>query len=99
MLTLMDADSLACARGILGLDVPEQKKDNLKLLLIYILRQFNSEDIEGSDGGGSYWYLKLQNYIRVSFSKKVMHLLVSNKNLNSLKMACLTVASFPGISF
>ena len=39
MLTLMDADSLACACGILGLDVPEQKKDNLKHLLIYILRQ------------------------------------------------------------
>ena len=28
MLTLMDADSLACAFGILGLDVPEQKKGN-----------------------------------------------------------------------
>ena len=39
MLTLMDADSLACFCGILGLDVPEQKKDNLKLLLIYVLRQ------------------------------------------------------------
>ena len=33
MLTLMDADNVVCACGILGLDVPEQKKGNLKLLL------------------------------------------------------------------
>ena len=32
-LTLMDADSLACACGILGLVDPEQKKGKLKLLL------------------------------------------------------------------
>ena len=32
MLTLTDEDSLACACGILGLDVPEQKKGNPKLL-------------------------------------------------------------------
>ena len=38
MLTLMDADSLTCACGILGLDVPEQKKGNRKLLLKYISR-------------------------------------------------------------
>ena len=53
MLTLMDTDSLACACGTLGLDVPEQKKGNLKRLLKYILRQVNSEDIEGNDDGGS----------------------------------------------
>ena len=29
------------------------KKGNLKLLLKYILRQFNSKDTEGSDDGGS----------------------------------------------
>ena len=45
MLTLMNADSLACACGILGLDVPEQKRGNHKLLLKYILRQPNSEDV------------------------------------------------------
>ena len=33
MLTLMDADSLACACEILDLDVSKQKKSNLKLLL------------------------------------------------------------------
>ena len=33
MFTLMDADRLTCACGILGLVVPEQKKGNLKLLL------------------------------------------------------------------
>ena len=39
MLTLMDADSLACVCGILGLVV--QKKGNLKLLLKNIFRHFN----------------------------------------------------------
>ena len=33
----MDADSLTCTCGIMGLDVPEQKKSNLRLLLKYIL--------------------------------------------------------------
>ena len=51
MLTLMNTDSLAC--GILSLVVPEQKKCNLKLLLKYILRQFNSEDVEGTNDEGS----------------------------------------------
>ena len=91
MLTLMDADSLDCAYQILGLDIPEQKKNSLKLLLKYILRQFNSEDIEGGDDGGSHWYVKV--------FPKVMDLLVSNKNRNLLKTACLTVTSFPRISF
>ena len=70
-LTFMNADI-----EILGLDFPEQKEGNLKIILKYILRQVKHEDIEGSDDGGSYWYVKLNNYLRVSFSKKVMHLLV-----------------------
>ena len=53
MLTLMDADSLACACEKLGSDVSEQKKGNRKLLLKYILRQPNSQDVERSDNGGS----------------------------------------------
>ena len=85
MITLIYADSLACVCGVVGLDVPEQNKGDLKLLLKYILRQFNPEDIEGSDDGGSDQYLKLHNYPRVSFSKNFMHLLVPKKNLNSLK--------------
>ena len=76
MLNLIDADSLACACRILGLDVPQQKKGNHTLLLKYILRWLNSEDIEGNDDGGSSWYAKLQDYLRVSFSKKAMHLSV-----------------------
>ena len=48
MITLMDADSLAYVCTILDLDVPEQKKGNLKLLLKYILRQFSSEFVEGT---------------------------------------------------
>ena len=63
MLTLINADNLACACGILGLDDPEQKKGNLKLLFKYVLRQFNSEDREVSDDGGSYWYVKLDNHL------------------------------------
>ena len=52
--------SLACAFGILGLGVPEQKKGNLKLLLKYILRLFNSKDVEVIDDGGSF---STQNYM------------------------------------
>ena len=33
MLTLMNTDCFSCACGILGLDVPEQKKVNLKIIL------------------------------------------------------------------
>ena len=64
MLTLMDADCFSCACGILGLDVPEQKKVNLKIILKYILRKFHSENAEGSDDGGSSWYAKLQSHLQ-----------------------------------
>ena len=47
MLILMDADSLTCVCEILGLDIPERKKGTLQFLLKYILRQFNSENVEG----------------------------------------------------
>ena len=63
MLTMIDSDSLTCACGMLGLVVPEQKKGNLKLLLKYILRQFNSEDEESSDYGG-YYRITLRESIR-----------------------------------
>ena len=63
MLTLIDAETLACACGILGLVVPEEKKGNLKLLLKYILRQFNFKDVEGSGDGGSSWYTKLNDHL------------------------------------
>ena len=66
MLNLMDADRLAYAYGILGLVVPEKKKCNLKLFIKYIFRQFNSEDVEGSDDGCSSWYTKLHYHLRVS---------------------------------
>ena len=54
---------MACACEILGLVDPEQKESNLKLLLEYILRQFNSEDAKGSDDGGSPWYKKLHDHV------------------------------------
>ena len=63
MLTLMDADGLACVCGILSLVVPEQKKCNLKLFSKDILRHFNFEDVEGSDVGGSSWNTKLHDHL------------------------------------
>ena len=42
----MDANSLACACGVLDLVDPEPKKSNLKLLLKCILRQFNQEGVK-----------------------------------------------------
>ena len=77
MLTLVDVDSLAYVSGILGLEVPEQKKGNRKLLLKYFLRQANSEGVDSSDYGCSIWYTKLHyGHLRVSFSKKAMVLSV-----------------------
>ena len=63
MLTLIDADSFVCAYVILGLVDHEQKKGNLKVLLKYILKPFNSEDVKGSDDGGSSWYTKLHDHL------------------------------------
>ena len=54
---------LACVFGILVFVLPERKEGNLKLLLKYILRQFNSKDIQGSDDGGSFWYTKLHDHL------------------------------------
>ena len=63
MVNFMDIDSLACVCEILGLVAPEQKKGNLKLLLKFIIRQFNSEDAEGINDGGSSWYRKLHDHL------------------------------------
>ena len=63
MRTFMDVDSLACACVILDLVVPEQQKGNIKLLLKYILRQFNFEDAGGSDDRGSCWYTKIHDHL------------------------------------
>ena len=77
MLTLVDADSLAYVSGIMGLEVPEQKKGNRKLLLRHFLRQANSEGVKSSDYGCSSWYTKLHyGHLRVSFFKKAMALSV-----------------------
>ena len=65
MLTFMDVDRLVCACGILGLFFPEQKKSNLKILLRYILRQFNFDAAEGSDDEGFSWYPKLLDHLEL----------------------------------
>ena len=59
----MDADSLACAYGMLGLVDPEQNKGDSKRLLKYILRQFNSEDAKGSADENSSWYKNLHGHL------------------------------------
>ena len=87
MLTLMDADSLDCAYQILGLDIPEQKKNSLKLLLKYILRQFNSEDIEGGDDGGSHWYVKVFPKSHGPFSFKQKSKLIENGLFDSNQLS------------
>ena len=88
-----------CAFGILSLDIPEQKKGNFKVLLKYIFRLLNSEEVGGCDDGGSSCYVKLHDHLRVSFSRKALHLSVSNKNLKCVNTACLTVTNFPRILF
>ena len=60
MLTLIDANGLACVR----------KKGNFKLLLEYILRQLNSEDVKVSNYGSYSCYKKLHDHLRVRFPKK-----------------------------
>ena len=80
-------------------NVPEQKKGNFKLILKYILRQLNSEDVEVSNYGSYSRYKKLHDHHRVRFPKKALHLLVSNKNLNCMKTACLAETSFLRILF
>ena len=85
--------------ALLSLFAPEQKKSNLKLLSKYILGQLNSENVEGSNDGGSSWYTELHHYLRVNVPKKMMHPFVSNKYLKSVEAGCLTVTSFLRISF
>ena len=43
MLAMLDAGSLHCACGIVGLDVPEEKKGNQNLLFKSLLRKLISE--------------------------------------------------------
>ena len=56
MLAILVADDLRCVCGIVGLDVPEEKKDNQTLLLKFLLRNFNSEEVKASQDGGASWF-------------------------------------------
>ena len=51
--SVLDADSLNCPCGIVGLDTPEEKKVNQKLLLKFLLRKFSSEEVEASQDEGA----------------------------------------------
>ena len=70
MLAMLDADSLLCACDIVGLDVPEEKKGNQKLLLKFLLRKLNSEEVEASQDGGASWFKKLHEHLSKYFKPK-----------------------------
>ena len=77
MLAMLDANGLYCARRIVGLDVPEQKKGNQKFLLKFLLRKLNSERETNEDGGrmkmetnedgGASWFQKLHDHLSKYF--------------------------------
>ena len=71
MLAMLDTDSLHCACGIVGLDVPEEKKGNQNLLLKFLLRKSNSEEVEASQDGGASWFQKLHNHLSKYFQPGV----------------------------
>ena len=56
MLAILVAGDLHCACGIVGLNVPEEKKDNQTLLLKFLLRNFNSEEVKVSQDGEASWF-------------------------------------------
>ena len=65
MLAILDADSPHYACGIVGLDAPEEKKGNQNLLLKFLLRKLNSEEVETSQDGG-------ERFI-IHFYRKIFH--------------------------
>ena len=65
--SVLDADSLNCPCGIVGLDTPEEKKGNQKLLLKFLLRKFSSEEVEASQDEGASWFWKLYHYLSKYF--------------------------------
>ena len=67
MLAMLDANGLYCARRIVGLDVPEQKKGNQKFLLKFLLRKLNSEEVETNEDGGASWFQKLHDHLSKYF--------------------------------
>ena len=67
MLTKLDADHLHCACGIIGLDVPEEKKGNQNFLLKFLLRKLNSEEMEASQDVGVSWFQKLHDHLSKYF--------------------------------
>ena len=59
MLAMLDADSLHCGCEIVSLGMPEEKKGNQNLLLIFLLKKLYSEEVEASQDGGACWFQKL----------------------------------------
>ena len=62
MLGMLDADSLHCACEIVGLDAPEEKRGNQTLLLKFLLRKVNFEEVEASQRGRYSWFQKLHDH-------------------------------------
>ena len=67
MLGMLDADSLHCACEIVGSDAPEEKRGNQTLLLKFLLRKVNSEEVEASQGGRYSWFQKLHDHLSKCF--------------------------------
>ena len=62
MLGMLDADSLHCACEIVGSDAPEEKRGNQTLLLKFLLRKVNFEEVEASQRGRYSWFQKLHDH-------------------------------------
>ena len=67
MLLKLDDESLQCAYGIIELDVPESKKDNLHLLFKNLVRHLNSEEMEAREGDGLQFFQILQRFLGKQF--------------------------------
>ena len=67
MLLKLDDESLQCAYGIIELDVPESKKDNLHLLFRNLVRHLNSEEMEAREGDGLQFFQILQRFLGKHF--------------------------------
>ena len=67
MLSMLDAYKLHCAFRIVGLDAREEKKNNQKLLLKFLLKKLNSKEVEESQDGGTSWFQKLHDHLSECF--------------------------------
>ena len=70
MFAMLDADSLHYACGIVGLDMAKEKKGNQKLLIKFLLRKLNSEEVVASQDGGASWFKKVHGHLSKYFQPR-----------------------------